>query len=96
MSNWHPMDKPIDLKHLGKLCEELAECVSAASRCMIQGIDEAEPTTGKINRQWLEEEIADALTSLHMVIDHFDLDEGEIHKRQFQKRAKLIIWHQQS
>lgn len=48
---WHPISDPVDLKHLGKLSEELGECSAAVARCIIQGIDECEPVTGKINRQ---------------------------------------------
>lgn len=36
---WVPMSRPIDLKHLNKLNEELAEALSASSRCLMQGID---------------------------------------------------------
>jgi len=53
---WHPMSDPVDIKHLGKLLEELAEGVnalnevasamnkaaSAVARCLIQGINEAQ------------------------------------------------------
>lgn len=50
-SPWHPMTDSVDLKHLGKLMEELGECQAAIARCIIQGIDSAEPVTGKINKK---------------------------------------------
>jgi hypothetical protein len=50
LNPWHPMSKPIDLKHLGKLIEELSEANSAAARCLIQGIDQVEPITHKPNQ----------------------------------------------
>ena len=45
---WHPITDKVDLKYLGKLGEELNECGSAVSRCIIQGVDEREPVTGKL------------------------------------------------
>lgn len=50
---------PPEVKILGKLLEELGELQSAAARCLIQGMDEREPVTGKQNRLWLQEELAD-------------------------------------
>lgn len=49
-SPWRPISNPVDLMHLGKLIEETTECATAAARCMIQGMDEAEPSTGEVNR----------------------------------------------
>lgn len=56
---WNPMTKAIDLKHLGKLGEEAGELSAIVCRCIIQGINEYEPVTGKSNREALEDEIAD-------------------------------------
>lgn len=93
VSPWVPMTDPIDIKHLGKLIEELNELGSAASRCLIQGIDECEPDTGKVNRLWLEEEIADALANIELVMWHFDLNGLLIHGRRIAKQERLRIWH---
>jgi NTP pyrophosphatase (non-canonical NTP hydrolase) len=90
---WHPMSKPIDLKHLGKLAEEVNELGSAVSRCIIQGIDESEPVTHKLNREWLEDEIADVLANIELVIDHFNLDGLRIFKRRKRKKVHLRGWH---
>src|ERR1017187_428395 len=90
---WTPMSNPIDIKHLGKLGEELNECGAATARCLIQGIDEAEPTTGKINREWLEDEIADVLANSDLVIDHFNLDVMRIEARRERKKTHLRLWH---
>lgn len=91
---WHPMTVPIDLKHLGKLGEELNECGAAVSRCIIQGIDEAEPVTGKVNRRWLEDEIADVYANLKLVVDHFGLDTAHIRGRMGRKQEHLKSWHE--
>ena len=90
---WVPMTRPIDLKHLGKLGEEASELGSAISRCLIQGIDEKEPTTGKLNRDWLRDEIADVLANIGLVIAHFDLDLEAIDKRVMRKADGLRQWH---
>ena len=88
-----PMTNPLDLKHLGKLGEEVNELGSAISRCIIQGINEAEPITHKVNRRWLEDEIADVYANLVLVIDHFGLDTVHIRTRMTRKQEHLKGWH---
>jgi NTP pyrophosphatase (non-canonical NTP hydrolase) len=92
-SPWQPMSDEIDLKHLGKLAEELNECGSAVARCIIQGIDEAEPSTGVVNREWLTKEIADVLANISLVIARFDLNEFVIADRVSFKKEHLKKWH---
>src|ERR1039458_1231647 len=81
LNPWYPMSRPIDLKHMGKLGEELGEAQSAVSRCIIQGIDECEPITKKLNRTWLEDELADVLANIELVTRHFDLDRSRMGER---------------
>lgn len=90
---WHPMSDPVDLKHLGKLSEELNECGAAVARCIIQGINEAEPVTGKINKKWLEDEIADCYANFALVIDRFKLDTASMSERVLKKKKHLKAWH---
>lgn len=90
---WHPMSDPVDLKHLGKLGEELNECGAAASRCIIQGIDGREPVTGKPNALWLLEEIADVQANIELVVKRFGLDEAQIRTRILRKKLLLEQWH---
>lgn len=90
---WHPMDNPIDVKHLGKLCEELGEAQSAASRCLIQGINEREPSTNKLNKKWIEDEFADVLANLKLCIKHFKLDRTRMNIRIKKKTKHLISWY---
>lgn len=89
----HPMSDPVDLKHLGKFGEELGECQAAVSRCIIQGIDECEPVTGKQNREWLEDEIADVYANAHLVATHFGLSMERIGARAQRKMDHLRKWH---
>ena len=90
---WTPMTGVQDIQVLGKFAEELSECASVCARCLIQGIDEVEPSTGKANRSWLEEEVADVLANLEIVIEHYNLDMNAIDKRADFKIEYLKRWH---
>lgn len=90
---WHPMTDPVDLKHMGKLGEEACELGSAAARCVIQGIGGTEPVTGKPNREWLEDEIADVMANIELNMVRFGLDERRIKARMDVKIAHLSAWH---
>ena len=90
---WHPINKPVDLKALGKLSEECGEAVQAVSRCIIQGMDEYNEKEGKSNRAVLEEEIADVLCNIEIVTEHFNLDKQSILNRIYLKKPKLKQWH---
>lgn len=92
-SPWHPIKDAVDLKHLGKLSEELSECAAAVSRCIIQGVRECEPVTGKVNAHWLEDEIADVLAGADLCIERFNLDVARIKERQARKKQHLRSWH---
>lgn len=90
---WVPMTCLIDLKHLGKLAEECNELGAAIARCIIQGIDEAEPETGKVNREWLEDELADVLANIELVGQHFKLNHDRMGDRIARKMKHLRQWH---
>lgn len=90
---WNPITSPIDLKHLGKLAEELGEGTAAVSRCIIQGLDEREPVTGKVNREWLEDELADIIANAELNIEHFKLDYARMLGRIGKKKTHLRQWH---
>lgn len=93
LNPWQPMTRPIDLKHLGKLAEELNEAGSAVARCIIQGIDECEPISHKKNREWLEDELADVIANIMLVKDHFSLGEKRMQDRIERKIKHLKGWH---
>lgn len=90
---WHPISNARDLKTIGKLSEECGELSAAIARCIIQGIDELEPVTGKPNRQWLSEEIADVYANIELVVERFNLSETFIAERHIRKLAPLRAWH---
>lgn len=94
---WHPMSDPVDLKHMGKFAEEVNELGSAIARCLIQGIDECHPETGKVNREWLEDEIADVIANIQLCDERFGgFNWGEINLRIQRKIAHLRTWHEQA
>lgn len=93
MQPWHPMTDPVDLKHTGKTMEECGELISAIARCQIQGINETHPETSKVNKEWLEDEIADVEACIALLKEQFNLNHDRIHKRRQSKVAKLEWWH---
>lgn len=93
---WHPISDAVDLKHLGKLGEEVTELGSAVCRCIIQGVNECEPVTGRRNKVWLENEIADVLANIDLVIERFGLSVARINERRATKKDYLRTWHKQA
>lgn len=93
LNPWQPITDLCDLKHLGKLSEETNELGSAVARCIIQGVNEQEPVTGKINKHWLEDEIADVRANSELVIERFKLDKARITSRVEFKKQHLRRWH---
>lgn len=92
VSPWVPITDLRTLKAMGKATEELGECTSAIARCLIQGLDATEPDTGKVNRDWLEEEIADARAMLDELEQDLNLDGPRMAARTARKRAAQRRW----
>ncbi|MFC5421969.1 hypothetical protein ACFPOB_20615 [Bosea eneae] len=59
ISPWFPEQDRIRLAVLGKLIEECTELAGRAARCIIQGLDERDPATGRKNREELGREMSD-------------------------------------
>lgn len=95
ISPWVPIADPCDLKHLGKLSEELGEAIAAISRCIIQGVHETEPVTGKLNKEWLEDELADVMAGIILAEKRFHLDTPRMNARIHRKVEGLRRWHNQ-
>lgn len=93
LNPWVPERDPLALAVLGKLAEECGEAGQIVARCIIQGIGESEPVTGKPNRQALEDEIADILATTTMAVEHFGLDLHRISDRRYKKIQHLTRWH---
>jgi hypothetical protein len=80
------------LRRMGKLGEELGELQAVAARCIIQGIDEVDPASGKTNRQRLTEEIADVYAQLDCTRDALQLDNVQIGVRRQRKIGYMREW----
>ena len=87
---WVAISDTKHLKILGKFGEELAELQKAVMRCIIQGINEIDPESGKTNRQALEEELADVSALTQVVEDEFDL--RILWERMETKRERQYMW----
>lgn len=94
VSPWIPEKDPIVLAVYGKFLEELGECSSITSRCLIQGFYEVEPTSLLSNSEALENEIADVFACIEMCINSFDLNRKRMQERVMAKIEHLTKWHQ--
>lgn len=91
-SAWLPETDLQRIATLGKLLEELGEGVAAAARCLIQGIEEVEPTTKVPNRDWLQKELADILAQVDNTVREFALSVSTIQHRRMQKFKYIRTW----
>ena len=92
LSKWTPTTDLMMLRRMGKLIEELSELSNVAARCIIQGIDEVDPGSGKVNRQRLNEEIADVLAQCQVTVHTLKLDTMGIALRQDDKVRQMAEW----
>lgn len=92
MTKWIPTTNLMELRRLGKLGEELGELSNVASRCIIQGIDETDPGTGKVNRQRLLDELADVAAQIDCTVAAFGLDVAYFGDRRTRKRQQMAEW----
>jgi NTP pyrophosphatase (non-canonical NTP hydrolase) len=79
-------------RRLGKTGEELGEAVAVVTRAIIQGVEEIDPSSGKTNRQRMEEEFADVLAQIQCDIDFFGLDFERMQIRMSDKMARMRAW----
>lgn len=89
---WRPITDPAKLRVLGKAGEEITEAATAIFRCIIQGIDEREPVTGKLNRQWLREELADIRAAVRVMEEELHL--SRMRDREKNKYRRLLAWRE--
>lgn len=91
-SKWVPTTDLMMLRRMGKLAEELGELGAVAARCIIQGIDEDDPASGKMNRLRLTEEIADVYAQLDVTVEALDLARNFIADRRERKTGYMREW----
>lgn len=92
MSKWNVETDAARIRRFGKQLEELGELSAVTARCIIQGVDEIDPSSGKTNRQRLEEEMADVLAQLELTVRLFDLNQDFIVRRVGIKHAQMVEW----
>lgn len=86
--------KKEEQRRLGKTTEELGELSAVVGRIGIQGIDEIDPSSGEANRARLQDEMADVMAQLGLLLDFYKLDSDYMGKRIDQKRASMQEWDQ--
>lgn len=92
LSDWQPETDPMRCKLYGKSVEELGELLIEIGRCQIQGIDKHNPTTGLVNREGLENEIADVSAFNALMIELLGLDLDRIEARAQAKMDSKRPW----
>ena len=92
VTKWVPTTDLMTLRRFGKMLEELGELTEVASRCIIQGIDELDPSTQRYNRARLIDEIADVYAQLDETVKSFKLNVDYIEARRAKKRAYMQEW----
>ena len=96
---WVSGDDPMtgaQASYLKTLGEEAGELASACCRILIQGINESDPGTGKVNRQRLLDEIADVRALISLVEIEIKLTDNEYFEgdervnRKFRMKSKSM------
>lgn len=92
LTKWTPTTDLFTLRRAGKLIEEGGEAIAVAARLIIQGIDEVDPSSGKVNRQRLMEELADLQAQILCTGVAFNLDQEFMDARVQVKLAQMEEW----
>lgn len=88
---WMPEQDRHRLAVLGKLAEECSELSARAVRCVLQGLDEVDPDTGRANRVEMEREIADVMACIEQAMKRLGIT--VMYQRQADKSAGFDHWH---
>jgi len=75
------------------LTRRLSMASQAVARAIIQGLDGREPTTGRVNRDWLEGRLRRLPAPIYAVTEAYGLDRERIKARAAAKMAQLRAWH---
>lgn len=81
-ADWIPMRSRAGLAMIGKLVEEMGECLAVAGRIIIQqGFDGIDPETGEVNIDRLQRELADVEAMSTIIIDRLNMDVAAMDRR---------------
>lgn len=89
---WHVETDPFRKRRLGKALEELSELSNVLARCLIQGVDEIDPSSEEVNRIRMQKEVADVYTQLAHLVVAFDLDQNDMMARIKYKTESMATW----
>lgn len=88
---WKPETDPVRISILGKTQEECNELGIELARCIIQGIDETNPTTNELNRWGLADELDDMETMIKIIREEFKIPRN--YDRQHLKYRAQQTWY---
>jgi len=91
-SKWIPTTNLLELRRLGKTCEELGELIAVLGRTICQGIDGVDPASGETNIERITKESADVLAQIGCNIEAFHLDRARIQARVEHKQGRMAEW----
>lgn len=92
MSKWEVTTDQKLLRRLGKLLEELGEASAVAARILIQGVDEVDPGSRKVNRERLMDELADVQAQIGCTVLYLKLDQDYMARRTARKIRNMAEW----
>jgi len=92
ISPWMPITDPIQLAVLGKLGEECCELGARLFRTVIQGLDEKDPGSKRLNREEIAREIADVEACIQTIKMELRIDYDD--DRVNGKRRGFLRWFQ--
>lgn len=89
---WHVEEDKRRLRRLGKSLEELSELSNVLARCIIQGVDEVDPSSGEVNRDRMWKEVADVYAQIAYLEKEFNLPVDKIIERIGVKKDSMFEW----
>lgn len=92
IAKWVSESDPHKVRRLGKTLEELGELVAVLARCLIQGSGEVDPSSGRLNLDRMQDEMADSLVQMRLTMNSFHADVEKIDERMDTKEREMREW----
>lgn len=93
-TKWIPTTNLLELRRLGKTCEELGELVAVLGRTICQGVDGIDPATGETNIERMTKESADVIAQIGCNVEAFRLNNEQIMSRVERKKELMDEWEE--